>query len=66
MLIRKQMAQKGSIKCNCKLGDCKTYLKNTVLKTQQKFRSEECNVFTEKVNKIALSANSDTRMQIFD
>ena len=41
-------------------------MKNTVLKTQQKFRSEECNVFTEKVNKIALSANSDTRMQIFD
>ena len=51
--------KKCVIKLDFKLGDRKTCLKNnkTVLKTQQNFRSEACNVFTEKINKIALSAN---------
>ena len=55
--------KKCVIKLDFKLGDCKTCLKNnkTVLKTQQKFRSETCNVFTEKVNKTALSANGDKK-----
>ena len=41
--------------------DYKTYLENnkTVLKTLQRFRSEEHNVFTEKINKIALSVNDN-------
>ena len=33
-----------------------------LLKTQQKFKSERHNVFTEEVNKIALSSNEDKRM----
>ena len=55
--------KKCVIKLDFKLDDCKACLKNnkTVLKTQQKFRSETCNVFTEKVNKIALSANGDKK-----
>ena len=32
------------------------------LKTQQRFRSEKHNVFTEEINKIALSSNDDKRV----
>lgn len=32
------------------------------LRTQQRFRSETLNVFTEKVNKMALSANDNRRI----
>ena len=32
-------------------------------KTQQRFKSEKHNVFTEITNKIALSSNDDKRMQ---
>ena len=43
----------------------KTFLKNNklILKSQQKFRSVKHNVFTEEVNKIALTVYSDTKMQ---
>ena len=34
-----------------------------MLKSQQRFRWEKHNVFTEKVSKIALSSNGDKRMQ---
>ena len=34
-----------------------------ILKPQQRFRSNKHNVFTEEVNKIALSANNDKRIQ---
>ena len=37
-----------------------------MLKSQQGFRSEKYNVFTEEVNKIALSANDDKRIQSID
>ena len=33
---------------------------------QQRFRSEKLNVFTEEVNKIALIAKDDKRMQSID
>ena len=33
-----------------------------MLKTQQKFKSEKHNVFTEEINKIALNSNDDKRM----
>ena len=33
-----------------------------ILKLRQRFRSVKHNVFTKKVNKIALSANNDKRM----
>ena len=37
-----------------------------MLKTQQRFKSERHNVFTEKINKIALSSNDDKRIQSID
>ena len=41
--------------------------KNKVLyRSQQRFRSDHHNVYTEEVNKIALSSNDDKRIQTFD
>ena len=31
----------------------------TILKSQQRFKSEEPNVYTEEINKISLSSNDD-------
>ena len=45
---------------NCLLSD------KVVLKSQQRFKSERHDVYTEKVNKIALSSNDDKRLQTFD
>ena len=36
------------------------------MKKQQKFKIERHNVFTEEINKIALSSNDDKRMQSID
>ena len=46
----------------------KEFMKNKklVLKTQQRFKSEKRNVFTEDFNKTALSSNDDKRMQSID
>ena len=42
-------------------------MKNRViLKTQQRFKSEWHNVFTEETNKIALSSDNDKRIQSID
>ena len=37
-----------------------------MLKTQQRFKSERRNVFSEKINKIALSSNDGKKMQSID
>ena len=37
-----------------------------ILKTHQRFKSERQNIFTEEINKIALSSNGDKRMQSID
>ena len=37
-----------------------------MLKTQQSFKSEKHNFFTEEVNKVSLSSNNDKRTQSFD
>ena len=37
-----------------------------MLKLRQRFRSEKHNVFTEEVDKIALSVNDDKRIQSID
>ena len=37
-----------------------------ILKTQQRFKSKRHNIFTEEINKIALSSNNDKRMQSID
>ena len=36
------------------------------MKTQQRFKSERHNAFTEEIYKIALSSNDDKRMQSID
>ena len=38
----------------------------TVYRSQQRFKSYYHDVYTEKVNKIALSSNDDKRLQTFD
>ena len=63
---------KGTKKCVIKrvlkFNDYKGCLLNNeiVLKTQQRFKSERHDVYTEEINKIALSSNDDKRLQTFD
>ena len=63
---------KGTKKCVVKwvlkFNDYKDSLLNNkiILKSQQRFKSEAHNVYTEEVNKIALSSNDDKRLQTFD
>ena len=72
--IKKRKEQNNCvIKRIIKFNDYKNCLfKNEImLKSQQKFKSEAHNVYTEKVNKIALSSNDDKsnddkRFQTFD
>ena len=47
------------------LKDCLFNNKN-VYKSQQRFKSYNHDVYREKVNKIALCANDDKRLQTFD
>ena len=51
-----------------KLNDYKKCLVNNeiTLKSQQRFKSEAHNVYTEEINKIALRINVDKRLQTFD
>ena len=63
---------KGIKKCVIKSGlmfeNYKDSLFNnkTILRSQQRFKSDHHNVYTEEVNKIALSSNDDKRLQTFD
>ena len=63
---------KGTKKCVIKrmfkFNDYKGCLLNNeiILKSPQKFKSEAHNVYTEEVNKIALSSNDDKRLQTYD
>ena len=71
MLIYKKRA-KGTKKCVIKrrinFNDYKDCLLNNeiVLKSQQRFKSERHDLYTEEINKIALSSNDDKRFQAFD
>ena len=40
--------------------------KKIILKSQQRLKSDHHNLYTEQLNKIALSSNDDKRLQIFD
>ena len=42
------------------------YNNKSILKTQQGFKMEKHNVFTEEINQIALSSNDNKRMQSID
>ena len=46
----------------------KDYLFNykTILKSQKRSKSDCHNVYTEQINKIALSSNDDKRLRTFD
>ena len=45
--------------------DHKEFIKNNklILKTQQRFKSEKHNVFTEEIDKIALSSKDDKKIK---
>ena len=63
---------KGKKKCvikrRFKFSDYKNCILNNeiMLKSQQRFKSEKHDVYTEQINKIALSSNDDKRLQTFD
>ena len=60
--------KKCVIKRRLKFSDYKDCLLNNeiILKSRQRFKSEKHDVYTEEVNKIALSNNDDKRLQTFD
>ena len=45
--------------------DC-LFNNETILKSQQRFKSDYHNVYTKQINKIALSSNDDKRLPTFD
>ena len=45
--------------------DC-LFNNEVIIKSQQRFRSDHHRVYTEEVNKIALSSNDDKRLQTYD
>ena len=63
---------KGTKKCiikeRLKFSDYKDCLLNNkiILKSQQRFKSERHDVYTDEINKIALSSNDDKRLPPFD
>ena len=49
------------------MDNIKEFIKNkSILKIQQRFKSERRNFFTEEINKITLSSTDDERMQSID
>ena len=60
--------KKDVIKRRLKFNDYKYCVLNNeiILKSQQRFQSEAHNVYTEEINKIALSSNDDKRLQTLD
>ena len=63
-----KVTKKCVIKRRLKFNDYKDCLLNNeiILKSQQRFKSERHDVYTEEINKIALSSNDDKRLQNFD
>ena len=63
---------KGTKKCvikrSLKFNDYKECLLNneTILKLQQRFKSERHDVYTEEINNIVLSSNDEKILQTFD
>ena len=68
VIKRLQQKKKCVIKRRLKFNDYKDCLSNNeiILKSQQGFKSERHTIYTEEVNKIALSSNDDKRLQTFD
>ena len=69
MIVKNIKRQKKCvIKRRLKFNDYKYCLLNNeiILKSQQRFKSERHDVYTEEGNKVALSRNDDKRVQTFD
>ena len=60
--------KKCVIKRILKFNDYKNCLLNNeiIIKSQQRFKSKAHDVYTEEINKIALSSSDDKRLQTFD
>ena len=60
--------KKGVMKGELIFKNCKHSLFNneTLLKSQQIFKSDHHKVYTEEINKLALSSNDNKRLQTFD
>ena len=58
----------NKINIECLKKHNKKFIRNNklILKTQQRFKSERHNVFTEEINQTASSSNDDKRMQSFN
>ena len=67
-IIKKLKVQKCVIKQKLMFQNYKDWLYNnkTVYKSQERFKSCNHDVYTEEVNKIALSNNDDKRLQTSD
>ena len=63
-----KVTNKCVIKRILKFNDYKNSLLNDkiILKSQQRFRIEAYNVYTEEINKIVLSSDDDKKLQTFD
>ena len=63
---------KGTKKCAIKRGlmfesyTDSLFNDKTILKSQQRFKSDHHEVHTEEINKIAVSSNDEKRLQTFD
>ena len=61
---------KGTKKCVIKrelmFENDKDFNDKIILQSQQRFKSDHHKVYTEEINKIALSSNDDKRLQTFD
>ena len=67
-IIKKLKVQKCVIKRKLMFQNYKDWLNNnkTVYRSQERFKSYNHDVYTEEVNKIALSSNDDKRLQTSD
>ena len=60
--------KKCVIKRRLKFNDYKDFLLNNeiIMKSQQRFKIDRHDVYSEEIDKIALSSNDDKRLQTFD
>ena len=67
-IVIKRLRNKEVCRKIPRFNDYKDCLLNNeiMLKSQQIFKSEAHNLYTEKVNKVALSSNDDKRLRTFD
>ena len=71
-MVLKRKKSKGTnkciIKCRIKFKDYKdsVFENKTILRSQLRFKSDLHNIYTEEVNKIAISSDDDKRLQTFD